>query len=155
MFGASPAATSAPAAASTATASAPAATVTAGTLSLGATPAQSAASRLKNKSMDEILTRWATDLAKHQKEFQKQAQQVAAWDRLLVENADQISKLVTQTFQAERDAAEVERQLSGVESQQQELEQWLDKYEKEADDLLARAGLSNETTGTDVERERT
>lgn len=105
--------------------------------------------------MDEILTRWATELSKHQKEFQKQAEQVASWDRILVENADKISKLVAKTLQAERDATEIERQLSAVESQQEELEQWLDKYEKEADDMIMKAGLTGESTGTDLERERT
>lgn len=122
---------------------------------LGASVGQPTASKLKNKSMDEILTRWATDLSKHQKEFQKQATQVAEWDRLLVENADKISKLVNKTFQAERDASEVEKQLSSVESQQDELEQWLDKYDKEADDLIAKNGLGGEITAADRERERT
>jgi nuclear pore complex protein Nup62 len=105
--------------------------------------------------MDEILTRWATDLSKHQKEFQKQASQVAEWDRMLVENADKISKLVGKTFQAERDASEVEKQLTSVETQQEELEQWLEKYEKEADDMISKVGLAGEPSGTDVERERT
>jgi hypothetical protein len=35
--------------------------------------------------MDEIITRWATDLSTYQKEFQNQAAKVASWDRLLVE----------------------------------------------------------------------
>ncbi|KAF2454614.1 Nsp1-like C-terminal region-domain-containing protein [Lineolata rhizophorae] len=116
-------------------------------------------SRLRNKSMDEIITRWATDLSKYQKEFQKQAQQVATWDRLLVENSDKISKLYTRTFQAERDAAEVERQLNIVENQQGELAAWLDKYELEVDELVARevgGGLSDgQLQGPDQEREKT
>ncbi|KAF2401589.1 hypothetical protein EJ06DRAFT_528768 [Trichodelitschia bisporula] len=119
-------------------------------------PAPPAASRLKNKSMDEILTRWASDLSKHQKEFQKQAEIVSAWDRVLVENADKTSKLYTKTFNAEREAAEVERQLSSVEGMQDELEQWLDRYEKEVDDMVQREGLSGEgVSGIDLDRERT
>ncbi|KAF2668490.1 hypothetical protein BT63DRAFT_479898 [Microthyrium microscopicum] len=171
LFGAKPAA---PAATNTAATSAPAVSAPAATTpvvnpapapaastafpplaGLGPLPGQNTASRLKNKSMDEILTRWATDLTKYQKEFQKQAEQVAEWDRVLVTNADKISKLVAKTFQAERDAGEVERQLTSVENHQEELEQWLDKYEKDADDLIMKAGLSGDSTGTDVERERT
>jgi nuclear pore complex protein Nup62 len=117
--------------------------------------AQPASSRLKNKSMDEILTRWATDLTKHQKEFQKQATQVAEWDRILVENTDKIGKLLAKTFQAERDASEVEKQLSSVESQQEELDQYLDRYEKEVDDMIQKHGLTPDNAGLDIERERT
>jgi nuclear pore complex protein Nup62 len=105
--------------------------------------------------MDEILTRWATDLTKYQKEFQKQAEQVAEWDRLLVENTDKIGKLVTKTIQSERDAAELEKQLTHVEGQQDELSQWLDKYDKEIDDMIQKVGLSGDVGGVDVERERT
>jgi nuclear pore complex protein Nup62 len=105
--------------------------------------------------MDEILTRWATDLAKHQKEFQKQAMQVAEWDRILVDNTDKIGKLLAKTFQAERDASEVEKQLAGVESQQEELDQYLDRYEKEVDDMIQKHGLTPDNAGLDIERERT
>jgi nuclear pore complex protein Nup62 len=105
--------------------------------------------------MDEILTRWATDLTKHQKEFQNLATKVATWDEILVQNTETITKLLAKTLQAERDAAEVEKQLSHVEGQQEELEQWLDRYEKEADEMIQRAGLTGEMGGADVERERT
>ena len=90
--------------------------------------------------MDEIITRWATDLSKHQKAFQTQANQVAEWDRMLVTNSDQISKLYARTFQAERDTAEVERQLSSVEGQQDELAAWLDRYEREVEEMMGRQG---------------
>lgn len=107
--------------------------------------------------MDEIITRWASDLSKYQKEFQAQAEQVAAWDRTLVENTDKISKLYNKTFQAERDAAEVERQLTNVESQQEELGMWLDRYEREVDEMinLQVGGRGDGLQGPDQERDRT
>ena len=71
-----------------------------------------------------------------------------------MENTDKISKLLAKTFQAERDAAEVERQLSHVESQQDHLDQMLAQYEREADEMISRVGLKGES-GVDVERERT
>lgn len=104
--------------------------------------------------MDEILTRWATDLNKYQKQFQAQAAQVARWDRLLVENTARISALYSKTYQAERDAAEVERQLSFVENAQEELEQWLERYERDAAEMSGRLGGDGAGSGVDVERER-
>ena len=108
--------------------------------------------------MDEIITRWAADLSKYQKEFQAQAEQVASWDRALVENSDKVRQLYSKTFQVERDAAEVERQLTMMEENQQELDSYLDRYEKEIDNLMKMHGVSgkNESLrGPDQERERT
>ena len=119
-------------------------------------PPPSTQSRLKNKSMDEIITKWASDLSKYQKEFQAQAEKVAQWDRTLVENSNAISKLYSKTFQAERDTAEVQKQLSAVENHQDELEQWLDKYEREVDEMMPRQlGQGEGIQGPDQERERT
>ncbi|KAL8713196.1 MAG: hypothetical protein Q9220_002717 [cf. Caloplaca sp. 1 TL-2023] len=115
--------------------------------------APSAQSRLKNKSMDEIITRWASDLAKYQKEFQKQAEKVASWDQMLVENSERIQKLYGSTLEAERATAEVERQITAVENDQDELEAWLDRYEKEVDQMISNQGDSFH--GPDLERERT
>lgn len=112
--------------------------------------------RLKNRTMDEILSRWATDLSKYQKEFKEQASQVAAWDRLLVENGDKIQQLYLNTFDAEKACREVERHLVTVESQQDELEAWLDKYEGEVDALFSKQfGSGEQLAGPDQERERT
>ncbi|EDN08015.1 predicted protein [Histoplasma mississippiense (nom. inval.)] len=119
-------------------------------------PAPPAQSRLKNKTMDEILTRWATDLAKYQKEFQEQAEQVAKWDRMLVENGTKVQKLYGNTVDAERATQEVERQLASVEGQQDELSSWLDRYEQEVEALLSKqVGFTDSLQGPDQERERT
>lgn len=106
--------------------------------------------------MDEIITRWASDLSKYQKEFQSQAEKVAKWDRMLVENSDKIQKLYGSTLEAERATSEVERQLSAVESQQEELGGWLDRYERDVDALTSRqVGQGEGLQGPDQERERT
>lgn len=106
--------------------------------------------------MDEIITRWASDLSKYQKEFQAQAEKVASWDRMLLENGNSISKLYSKTFQAERDTAEVQKQLTAVENNQDELSVWLDKYEREVDEMMARqVGQGEGLQGPDQERERT
>jgi nuclear pore complex protein Nup62 len=108
--------------------------------------------------MDEIITRWAADLSKYQKEFQSQAETVAQWDRALVENSDKVRQLYSKTFQAERDAAEVERQLTMMEENQQELDSYLDRYEKEIENLMKMHGVSGRSDGLrgpDQEREKT
>lgn len=118
---------------------------------------QQPSSRLASKSLDEIITTWSTSLATHQKTFAKLADRVARWDRQLVENSSSIGKLYSRVFQAERDCAEVERQLSNVEGGQRELEARLDRYESEVDSMLEAAGLGEEGAagGVDGERERT
>ncbi|KAK2072703.1 hypothetical protein P8C59_007041 [Phyllachora maydis] len=107
--------------------------------------------------MDEIITRWATDLTKYQKEFKEQASKVSEWDRLLVDNGEKIQKLFTSTYEAERASHEIERQLSTVESQQDELAEWLDRYESEVDELSAKQqlGAPSSMGGPDQERDRT
>ena len=127
-----------------------------GAQSLGASisgPAPQMA-RLKNKTMDEIITRWASDLLKYQKEFQDQATKVAAWDRLLVENGAKIQTLFNTTFEAQKQTTEVERQLAQVEGQQAELESWLDRYESDVDEMFTHQ-VGETLQGPDQERERT
>ncbi|KAK0734027.1 Nsp1-like C-terminal region-domain-containing protein [Lasiosphaeria miniovina] len=106
--------------------------------------------------MDEIITRWATDLSKYQKEFKDQAAKVADWDRMLVENGERIQKLYLNTYEAEKISHEIERQLSNVESQQDELTAWLERYEQDLTELSTKQMGSNEqVSGPDQERERT
>ncbi|KAI6249788.1 Nucleoporin [Erysiphe necator] len=124
-----------------------------GSSTVGPTPQLT---RLKNKTMDEIITRWASDLSKYQKEFQEQAIKVAAWDRLMVENGEKIQKLYLSTFEAERQNTEIERQLLNVENQQDEVASWLDKYESEIDEMFSRQiGQGEIVQGPDQEREKT
>ncbi|KAJ5751843.1 nucleoporin Nsp1 [Penicillium odoratum] len=158
------AATTTAAADKTTTATAPSTTTTAGTAGTGTAalgqsttgPAPPAQSRLKNKTMDEIITRWATDLTKYQKEFREQAEKVAEWDRMLVENGTKVQKLYGSTVDAERATQEVERQLASVEGQQDELSSWLDRYEREVDEMVSKQGSPGDSiSGPDQERERT
>ena len=106
--------------------------------------------------MDDIITRWASDLSRYQTEFQAQAEKVASWDRILVENSEKIQRLYGSTLEAERATTEVERQLTSVESDQAELEAWLNHYEAEVDNMIqTQVGKSEGLSGPDQERERT
>ncbi|OXV09238.1 hypothetical protein Egran_02998 [Elaphomyces granulatus] len=149
------ASTAAPPAAETTSAAPPAA----GISILGAStagPPPPSQSRLKNKTMDEIITRWATDLTKYQKEFHERAEEVAKWDLVLMENVNKVQKLYGNTVDAERATQEVERQLASVEGQQEELSSWLDRYEREVDEMMSKqVGSGEALQGPDQERERT
>ena len=106
--------------------------------------------------MDEIITRWASDLSKYQKEFQRQAEKIAGWDRMLVENSDKIQKLYGSTLEAQRATAEVERQLTTVENEQDELEGYLETYEKQVIEMMqAQGGQEESLQGPDKERQET
>ncbi|PTB65306.1 hypothetical protein BBK36DRAFT_1122164 [Trichoderma citrinoviride] len=106
--------------------------------------------------MEDIVTRWASDLSKYQKQFKEQATIVSNWDRNLVDNGEKIQKLYLETFEAERASHEIERQLAAVESQQEELEAWLNRYESEVQDMFAKQmGPGEQLGGPDQERERT
>ncbi|KAI1612378.1 Nsp1-like C-terminal region-domain-containing protein [Exophiala viscosa] len=119
-------------------------------------PAPPAQSRLRNKTMDEILTRWATDMSRYSKEFKEQAETIARWDQLIVDNSSKIDKLYVRTRTCERQTMSVDMQLAAVENQQTELESWLTKYENDVDDMLAKDNANpSELGGPDQERERT
>ena len=81
---------------------------------------------------------------------------MAQWDRQLVDNSNAISKLYSKTFQAERDTAEIQKQLTTVEGHQEELSQWLDRYEQEIDELMSRQiNPAEGLQGPDQERQQT
>lgn len=105
--------------------------------------------------MDEILTRWASDLTRYTKEFRAHAETIAKWDQIIVDNSTQIDKLYVQTRTCEKQTMSIEMQLSAVEGQQAELDSWLTKYEQDVEEMLAKQGPQTEFGGPDQERERT
>jgi len=105
--------------------------------------------------MDEILTRWASDLTRYTKEFKSHAETIAHWDQIIVDNSARIDKLYVKTRTCEKQTMSVEMQLSAVENQQNELEAWLNKYENDIDEMLAKDSSQTEPGGPDQERERT
>lgn len=106
--------------------------------------------------MDEILTRWATDMSRYSKEFKEHAETIARWDQLIVDNSSKIDKLYVKTRTCERQTMSVDMQLAAVENQQAELESWLTKYENDVEEMLAKDSTNpSELGGPDQERERT
>ena len=101
------------------------------------------------------------------------AGEVAAWDKVLIENGNyvlwillvtgflnanqlkQISQLYNQVLTAEASQQLIEQTLTSVEAQQQELGAELDSYERQAKDLLDSAGSRTLDAGpADAERDR-
>jgi nuclear pore complex protein Nup62 len=106
--------------------------------------------------MDEILTRWTTDLTKYSKEFKNNAETIAKWDQIIVDNSSKIDKLYVRTRTCEKQTMSVDMQLTAVENSQNELESWLTKYENDVDAMLSKEGATpSELGGPDQERERT
>ena len=106
--------------------------------------------------MDEILTRWATDLTTYTREFKSSAETIAKWDQKIVDNQSKIDNLYIKTRTCEKQTMSVEMQLTAVENQQAELESWLSKYEADVDEMLAKENSNPaEVGGPDQEREKT
>lgn len=74
---------------------------------------------------------------------------------MVVDNSEKIQKLYGRALEAERATAEVEKQLTVVESQQDELSNWLDSYESKVDEMMSRQMGGDGLQGPDQERERT
>jgi len=67
-----------------------------------------------------------------------------------------IQKLYLDTYEAERASNEIDRQLQVVGSQQDELSSWLDRYEREVEEMFSKqVGPGEQLAGPDQERERT
>jgi len=111
---------------------------------------------LRGKSIEEIVSKWDKELQSNVQEFTRLAGEVAAWDKVLIENGNYISQLYNQVLAAESSQQVIEQTLTSVEAQQQELAAALDSYEKQATDLLdTSAGLRTLDTGpADAERDR-
>lgn len=105
--------------------------------------------------MEEIITRWTTDLEKYKTEFTTQAAEVKKWDGVLIENGDKIMTLFTETLEAEKTQGRMDTVLQQLESDQEELGTALDYYEAQIKDLFeAQMGGVEGMQPADQEREK-
>ncbi|ORY81017.1 Nsp1-like C-terminal region-domain-containing protein [Protomyces lactucae-debilis] len=114
-------------------------------------PAAPAPAILKNKTLDELVTKWSQDLEKYANAFQKQARQIANWDQTLLSSGDAISRLYAATATAEQTSGKVDQALTYIEHQQDELEAMLDVYEAQVKEISNEVGVSQPV---DLEREK-
>ncbi|EPX72134.1 nucleoporin Nsp1 [Schizosaccharomyces octosporus yFS286] len=112
-------------------------------------PVESPPSSIKHKTLQEILNKWSSDLNTQTSVFNKLCDQVADWDKALVDNGALISKLYAETVDAEQLSNRVDDGLEYVSSSQQELFKLLDSYEAQLESFDGRT-----PTAPNVERER-
>ncbi|KAI9591776.1 Nsp1-like C-terminal region-domain-containing protein [Syncephalis fuscata] len=148
---AAPVLTAAPVVSSTTAATA---ATTATTTASTSAAAAGESNRLKGRSLENIVSLWASELDQHTREFHRRAQQVSDWDRILIENGNQISKLVNETTRLESAQSEVERQLEYIETQQRDLSHVLDVYEDRVTTTLSETTNNTERRVADTERAR-
>lgn len=112
-------------------------------------------SNLKNKTLEEIIVAWNEELENLVSTFERQAVEVAQWDKKIIHNGEQIIALSDRVNKLEAFQKEVDQSLAYVVAQQSELEGLLDGIEREMPGFVqaATAGAVR-TTAVDAERDR-
>ncbi|EFP77121.2 uncharacterized protein PGTG_03077 [Puccinia graminis f. sp. tritici CRL 75-36-700-3] len=90
-----------------------------------------APSLLKGKTLEDLVARWNSELDERVEDFKHTANEIAAWDQVLIQNGDQISMLYDELQQIEPMQQSIDQTLDYVETQQQELSVALDDYERQ------------------------
>jgi len=135
------------------TAPAPAPTTTNPSTSVAIPPP----SMLRGKSLEEIVNRWTADLEKNVREFNKFAAEVSVWDRVLIENGNNIAALHSHVQAAERQQNDINEALEHIEQHQKDLASTLENYEKVSQEILGGQSGNLRTLDTgpaDTERDK-
>ena len=97
------------------------------------------AARIKNKTVEEILAHWATDLDRHVSSFLDQSLLLQQWDEQLLLNADAIAAIQAQAADIQAKQAAINRAIDVCDSEQTQLNAHLDQLEQT---LAALPGLT-------------
>ena len=108
------------------------------------------AARIKNKTVEEILSQWSTDLDRHVSSFLDQALLLQQWDEQLLSNADAIAAIQQQAADIQAKQAAINRAIDVCDSEQKELNAHLAQLEATLDTLPA-----NTAADDDISRRET
>ncbi|EGF82841.1 hypothetical protein BATDEDRAFT_86302 [Batrachochytrium dendrobatidis JAM81] len=111
---------------------------------------------LKNKTLEDILNKWNTDLESYTQNFRSQATELQKWDRIILENGATISMLYNELQVTETAQKEIDQNLEYIEAQQNELDATLDNYQAQILALSQNDAQAAHfrTTPADEEREK-
>ena len=108
------------------------------------------AARIKNKTVEEILSQWSTDLDRHVSSFLDQSLLLQQWDEQLLANADSISAIQQQAAAIQAKQAAINRAIDVCDSEQKELNAHLAQLEATLDTLP-----TNTAADDDISRRET
>ncbi|PRT54456.1 Nucleoporin NSP1 [Wickerhamiella sorbophila] len=91
---------------------------------------------LKNKSFEDVVAKWTSALSKSTTRFKSQAEIIAEWDRILADNGAKISEVYNEVVAAEQTQTRIDDLLNYLGRQQDDMEAMLDKYERQANEIL-------------------
>jgi nuclear pore complex protein Nup62 len=106
---------------------------------------------LKNKTVEEIINMWNSELEEDAITFRRQAIEIAKWDRILLENSDKILALHGNVKRVELAQKQLDSNLEMISRQQGELHELMDQLEAEVDKVYS--NHESEMTPADLERE--
>ena len=102
------------------------------------------AARIKNKTVEEILSQWSTDLDRHVSSFLDQSLLLQQWDEQLLSNADAIAAIQQQAADIQAKQAAINRAIDVCDSEQKELNAHLAQLEATLDTLPAASAADDD-----------
>ncbi|XP_020972447.1 nuclear pore complex protein NUP62-like [Arachis ipaensis] len=100
-------------------------------LELAAVAAPKLPCEITEKTVEEIIKEWNTELQERTGKFRKQANAIAEWDRRILQNRDVLLRLEIEVAKVVETQSNMERQLELIETHQQEVDKALQSMEED------------------------